>query len=47
MLHLPGGGVRMGGKEDGRDGGSSSPENPARRVLINFRAPVARTIRLR
>jgi hypothetical protein len=57
-LHLPGGGVRLGGKEDGRDGrndtiwrrrpsGSAPPENPARRVLYNFRAPAARRIRLR
>jgi hypothetical protein len=39
----------MGGKEDGRDGMSdtSLPENHARRVLHNFRAPAARRIRLR
>ena len=46
-LHLPGGGVSLGGKEDGRDGRSDTMENPARRVLFNFRAPAARRIRLR
>jgi hypothetical protein len=53
-LHLPGGGVSLGGKEAGRDGGSDTirrrrpsasapPKNPVRRVLINFRAPAAPT----
>jgi hypothetical protein len=53
MLHIPGGGVRLGGKEDGRDGGSDTiwrqrpsgsapPEKTARRVLIHFRTPTAR-----
>jgi hypothetical protein len=58
MLHLPGGGVRLGDKEVGRDegsdtisrrrvSGSAPPENPARGVLTNFRALAARRIRLR